>query len=219
MGITTHWVESHMKGAGWSLASEVIAFRAISGPHTGVNLSRYLVSLCERAGIITSGSTKVCPMKFSLFSNYSTLSCQLFCVTTDNTSNNDTACSAIQNILFRKHIYSFDSDAQRLPCLAHVVNLAITNFMSAITNIASVETTSAIWEFDPSVSMNHIPGDSLDVVSAVQMLAIKIQASGQRIAYFERLQTECGITVPLTIPLHSNVRWGTADGMLGCAYR
>ena len=51
------------------------------------------------------------------------------------------------------------------------------------------------------------------------MLAIKIQASGQRIAYFERLQAECGIMVPLTIPLHSNVHWGTADGMLGRAYR
>ena len=167
MGITAHWVKSHMKGAGWSLVSEVITFHAISGPHTGVNLGRYFVSLCEHAGIITSGSTKVCPMKFSLFSNYSTLSCQLFCVTANNTSNNDTACSAIQNILFCKHIYSFNSNAQRLPCLAHIVNLAITDFMSTITNIASVETTSVIWEFDPSVSMNRIPGDSLDVVSAV----------------------------------------------------
>ena len=91
--------------------------------------------------------------------------------------------------------------------------------MSVVTHIASVETTSAIWEFDPSLPRNRILDGSLDVVSAVRTLAVKIQASGQRIAYFERLQAECGIAIPLSIPLHSNVRWGTADGMLGRAYR
>jgi hypothetical protein len=91
--------------------------------------------------------------------------------------------------------------------------------MSVVTRIGSVETASAIWEFDPSLPSNRILHDSLDVVSTIRTLAIKIQASGQRIAYFERLQTECGIAVPLSIPLHSNVHWGTADGMLGRAYR
>ena len=32
--------------------------------------------------------------------------------------------------------------------------------------------------------------------------------------YFERLQGDCGISPPLAIPLHSNVRWGTAHHML-----
>jgi len=90
--------------------------------------------------------------------------------------------------------------------------------MSVVTCITFVETTSAIWEFDPSLPRNRILDDSLDVVSAIQMITIKIQASGQCITYFECLQTECGFTVPLSIPLHSNVCWGTADGMLGCAY-
>ena len=61
--------------------------------------------------------------------------------------------------------------------------------------------------------------NSVDVIAAVRTLAIKIQLSGQRIAYFERLQKECGINIPLKIPLHSNVHWGTADGMLGCSYQ
>jgi len=91
--------------------------------------------------------------------------------------------------------------------------------MSVVTRIGSVETASAIWEFDPSLPSNRILHDSLDVISTIRMLAIKIQASGQRITYFERLQTECGIAVPLSIPLHSNVHWGTANGMLGRAYR
>jgi hypothetical protein len=42
----------------------------------------------------------------------------------------------------------------------------------------------------------------------------KIQASGQRIEYFEKLQINCKINEPLRIPLHSNVRWGSAYNML-----
>ena len=60
MGITAHWIESPVKiPTSWSLVSEVIAFRAISGSHTGANLGRYFVSLCERAGIIVDHTTKV----------------------------------------------------------------------------------------------------------------------------------------------------------------
>ncbi|KAF9224103.1 hypothetical protein BS17DRAFT_817003 [Gyrodon lividus] len=57
--------------------------------------------------------------------------------------------------------------------------------MSIITHIANVETTTAIWEYNPTLPGNRVLGDSLDVVVAVRTLAIKIQASGQRIACFE----------------------------------
>ena len=42
----------------------------------------------------------------------------------------------------------------------------------------------------------------------------KIQASGQRIEYFESTQLRCGLEGTLKIPLHSNIRWGTAFKML-----
>ena len=90
--------------------------------------------------------------------------------------------------------------------------------MSIVTKIAHVKTTTAIWEFDPTLPRNQVLGGSLDVVAAIRTLAIKIQASGQCIAYFECLQKECGVAVPLKIPLHSNVHWGTADGMLARSY-
>ena len=91
--------------------------------------------------------------------------------------------------------------------------------MSVITKTATIETTAAIWEYDPTLANNRVLGGSLDVVAAIRTLAIKIQASDQRITYFHRLQTECGFTTPLSIPLHSNVRWGTADGMLARSYQ
>ncbi|KAF8234782.1 hypothetical protein L208DRAFT_1259873, partial [Tricholoma matsutake] len=93
-------------------------------------------------------------------------------------------------------------------CLGHVVNLAEVDVMTHITKIAAVETTTAIWEYDPSLPDNHVLNGSLDIIAAIRTLAIKIQSSGQRIEAFEKLQLKCSIRDPLKIPLHSNVPWG-----------
>lgn len=124
----------------------------------------------------------------------------------------------VETLLTCRHVYSFNSNQNRLPCLAHILNLAIIDVMNVITRIATVETTIAIWEYNLTLTNNHIMDNSLDVIAAMHTLAIKIQSSGLRIAYFEHLQKECGIDVPLKIPLQNNVHWGTADGMLGHSY-
>ena len=221
MGITAHWIEVNNESGKWELMSEVIAFRTVFGPHDGSNLGRYFIGLCERAGIITKTDCKVCHpniarLGLALIVIY--LSPQLFCITADNTSNNDTACDHIETILNHRHIYSFDPFQHRLPCLAHVLNLAIVDVMSEVTRIGHIATSTAIWEFDPSLPSNRVMNHGLDVVAIVRTLAIKIQASGQRIAYFQRLQKECNVSTPLVIPLQNNTRWGTADGMLGRSY-
>ena len=59
-------------------------------------------------------------------------------------------------------------------CLAHVVQLAIVDIMSHITKIATVETTTAIWEYDPDLSNNRILTGSLDVIAAIRTVAIKV---------------------------------------------
>jgi len=143
---------------------------------------------------------------------------QLYCITTDNTSNNDTTCAYIEQTLTSQQIYSFNADQHRLPCLTHVINLAITDFMSIVTKTAHIETTTAIWEFDPTLPQNWVLGNSLDVIVVIRTLAIKIQASGQCITYFEHLQKECKVDVTLKIPLYSNTHWGTAEGMLAQSY-
>jgi hypothetical protein len=45
--------------------------------------------------------------------------------------------------------------------------------MAHITKIAAVETTNAIWEYDPSLPDNHVLNRSFDVVTAIHTLAIK----------------------------------------------
>ena len=216
MGITAHWIECKSAGC-WTLCSEVIAFKGIAGAHNGENLGHYFVGLCKWAGIVGNTSSKVSFLSsFKLFKLL--ILSQLYCITADNTSNNDTTYNYIEQALVSQKIYSFNADQHCLPCLAHVVNLTITEFMNVVTKITHVETTAAIWEFDPTLTQNQVLGSTLDVVVVVQTLAIKIQASGQWIAYFECLQKECGIDITLKIPLQSNVRWGTAGGMLARSY-
>jgi hypothetical protein len=146
-------------------------------------------------------------------------------------------CETVE-ALHRQRKLQWDSKENKLPyviqfylliyilfihrCLAHVVNLENVDVMSHITKIAAVETTTAFWEYDPSLLDNCVLNGSLDIIATIRMLAIKvclnfklyiliqaflqqIQASGQRIELFEKLQIECDIMVPLKIPLHSNV--------------
>jgi len=61
-------------------------------------------------------------------------------------------------------------------CLAHVVNLVNVDIMSHITKIAAVETSTAIWEYDPSLPDNRVLGGSLDVIAAIWTLAIKVHS-------------------------------------------
>ena len=38
----------------------MIGFKGLSGEHSGGNLGRYFIGLCERVGIITQTGSKVC---------------------------------------------------------------------------------------------------------------------------------------------------------------
>jgi hypothetical protein len=46
--------------------------------------------------------------------------------------------------------------------------------MSHITKFAVIETTNAIWEYDPSLPDNRVLGGGLDVIATIRTLAIKV---------------------------------------------
>jgi hypothetical protein len=73
--MTAHWIE--VKDGNWKLRSEVVAFKGLSGEHSGGNLGRYFVGLCERVGIITQNQSKV--RGHLLFSNLCSLSVTAYC--------------------------------------------------------------------------------------------------------------------------------------------
>jgi hypothetical protein len=55
--MTAHWIE--VKDEKWSLRSEVVGFKAVSGDHSGWNLGRYFVGMCDRVGICSQEGSKV----------------------------------------------------------------------------------------------------------------------------------------------------------------
>jgi hypothetical protein len=46
--------------------------------------------------------------------------------------------------------------------------------MSVLTKIGGIETTTAIWEFNPLLKENRVLDGSLDVVCAIRTLAVKV---------------------------------------------
>ncbi|KAG6843319.1 hypothetical protein H0H87_005928 [Tephrocybe sp. NHM501043] len=89
-------------------------------------------------------------------------------------------------------------------CTEHVVQLAIQDVMSSLTKTAAIENATAIWEYNPDLPGNRVLNGRLDVIAAICTIAIKIQASRQRIKYFHSLQTQTGTKRPLKIPLYNN---------------
>ena len=56
---TAHWID--VKEGKWKLRSEVVGFKLVSGDHSGWNLGRYIVGLCERVGICTQDLSRLIP--------------------------------------------------------------------------------------------------------------------------------------------------------------
>ena len=61
LGVTAHWINMKGREGGetWEMCSEVIGFRSVSGDHSGKNLGRYCVSVCDRIGIMNTKRSKV----------------------------------------------------------------------------------------------------------------------------------------------------------------
>jgi hypothetical protein len=58
------------------------------------------------------------------------ISHKLFCITTDGASNNKTMIASLSASLRSKHPdVNIDPKAQRVPCLAHIINLAVGAFL------------------------------------------------------------------------------------------
>lgn len=72
------------------------------------------------------------------------------------------------------NIFIFVSKQSMHRCFAHVINLGVVDVMGEITQVAVIETTTAIWEFDPDLPGNRIMGGLLDVIAALRTLAVKV---------------------------------------------
>lgn len=60
LGVTAHWIHVDSQSERWEMRSAVIGLRGISGDHSGKNLGRYVVGLCDRVGLMGKQASKVC---------------------------------------------------------------------------------------------------------------------------------------------------------------
>jgi hypothetical protein len=77
--------------------------------HTGVNLAEHVFSILLAYDIQT----------------------KLYCITTDNASNNGTMVKALARLL-EAHGITWDPIRNHIACLAHVLNLAVKKFLSTL---------------------------------------------------------------------------------------
>ncbi|KAM6501442.1 hypothetical protein JOM56_004456, partial [Amanita muscaria] len=98
-------------------------------------------------------------------------------ITLDNASSNDTLCETVEMQHQLRKLSPWVAKENQIPCLEHAVNLANVAVMGHVTKLAVAETTSAIWEYDPTLPNNRILGDGLDVVSVLRTLNVKVRDS------------------------------------------
>ena len=58
-------------------------------------------------------------------------------------------------------------------CLDHVIQLGIEGFMGKITKKSALETSQAIWEYNPKAADSLINGTA-DIITKIRTLAVKV---------------------------------------------
>ena len=186
LGATAHWIHVNTKTSEWTLQSETVGFRSIFGMHTGKNLGRYLVAICDRIGILSRTHSKV-SNRFNFLALYLTMNDfnQLFTVTLDNISNNQTLCQEVESQHVLRVLPEWDAEQNQIPCLEHAVQLSVASVMDHVTKRAIAESSTAIWEYDPSLEENKVAGGKLDVLSVLRTINIKVRASLLIYSYYD----------------------------------
>ena len=100
-GITAHYIDQL-----FDLYQPLLAFEAFDERHTGINLAKIVLKVLHEYDI-----TK-----------------KLSCITTDNASNNYAMVRHLSSFL-REEGIQWDHHTQHIPCLAHIINLTVKEFL------------------------------------------------------------------------------------------
>ena len=140
LAITSHYVDSN-----FCLQEDLLDFQHIPQRHTGRNLAKHVYNILERYG----------------------LKYKLYCITTDNADNNSKMVEELSKMLCRKDNIHWDGPKHHIPCLAHVINLAVKDFLNAL-KVAKVnpqvdwrvfETKGPVKDKNDEIESNESEGD------------------------------------------------------------
>ena len=167
LAITGHHIDSD-----FDLHQDLLAFEHLDNSHTG----QYLASVV-----------------FKIIEDYN-LSEKLFCITTDNATNNYTMVRELAKLLEAIDI-DWNSEINHIPCLAHVINLIVQSFLDALVADSDQTTTFK------------------SILNKIRKIAKSIRSSIIRWELFKICCESYDIN-PMTIPLDITVRWNSTFRML-----
>jgi hypothetical protein len=149
MAVTGYFVD-----VDWEYREVLLGFEPLSGKHSGVNLSEVLIKILEQHQITN----------------------RVMAITTDNASNNNTLISSVQDSI--QSLESFNSSAViRIPCMAHVIQLCLSELLGQIKATPNNTTAETEWsedrirQFDGRFQNNEII-DTLNKVSHLPLTSI-----------------------------------------------
>ena len=110
IAITCHWIDDD-----WNLHEALLDFKHVPGSHTERNLGDHVFNVIKEFGIQN----------------------KLFCITTDNVSNNSKMMKRISKLLKNDFKINWDPKKHHVACINHVINLAIQDFLKSLKGLSS----------------------------------------------------------------------------------
>jgi hypothetical protein len=178
LGITVHWIDWN-----WKIHSLLMDIPPISGKHTGENLSGIFQRACDEFGVLH----------------------KLLAVTTDSASNNNTFMRSLKEECQRRGIL-FDHESRHVRCMAHVIHLAVGDFLNALNSMPE--------DSENAYGENYIPDPrSAGFIPRLRKLVVEIRSSVQRREQFAR-QCEAAKIRPKELVVDVRTRWNSTYDMI-----
>lgn len=102
IAITGYFIDSDFR-----LHEALLSFEELKGQHDGVNIGEAIYVCLDKYNIVE----------------------KLFCITTDNASNNCTALEHLGELLLQNKGIVWDYEEQHIRCLNHIINIAVQAFL------------------------------------------------------------------------------------------
>lgn len=178
LGITVHWIDAE-----WQLHSLLMDMPPLTGRHTGSNLCAAFTTACHDFGVLP----------------------KLLAVTTDSASNNGTFLGALEAACMQQGIV-FDRASMHVRCIAHVINLAVQDFLRVLSSTAL--------DSENDYDENYIPDEKVGgFIQRLRRLAVKVRESPQRRERFAHECSAAGIQ-PKELLVDVRTRWNSTHDMI-----
>ncbi|KAF5372361.1 hypothetical protein D9615_009320 [Tricholomella constricta] len=145
------------------LRTYLVAFRHVSGSHSGVNLANALMKIFDELGVAY----------------------RLALITMDNASNNNTMMEELEKILRSRGI-PFDADGNRIRCFPHIINLACQAILEALKQTPALGLSLAT----ESATRFYLQSLETDLIGTCRSVVAACRASGQRRQELRRIICE-----------------------------